>query len=64
MEVLNNRDCFITTLARLRESSKDAVVSANFSDEYTLYMHVDRPVQKVFEEQLRKSYVVRECGGW
>lgn len=55
MEVLNNRDCFITTLARLRESSKDAVVSANFSDEYTLYMHVDRPVQKVFEEQLRKS---------
>ena len=46
-----NNKCFVSTLTRLRESSKDAVISAdaNYVDEYTMYMHVDRPVQERFE---------------
>ena len=46
----DNQECFVSTLSRLRESSKDAVVSADssFEDPYTMYMHVDRPVQDKF----------------
>lgn len=45
--VSNNQKCFVSMLSRLRESSKEAVVSsdADFNDPYTMYMHVDRPVQ-------------------
>lgn len=54
----NNQSCFISTLARLRESSKDAVVSADasFTDPYTLYMHVDSPVQDKFVSILEETY--------
>ena len=54
----NNQSCFISTLARLRESSKDAVVSADasFTDPYTLYMHVDRPVQDKCVSILEETY--------
>lgn len=54
----DNQSCFISTLARLRESSKDAVVSADvsFTDPYTMYMHVDRPVQDKFVSILKETY--------
>lgn len=55
MNQMNNR-CFVSTLARLRESSKDAVVSADFSDQYTMYMHVNRPVQDKFISLVEKTY--------
>lgn len=51
----SNHSCFIETLMKLRESSKDAVVSSDFIDDYTMYMHVDRPIQEKFEQILRKS---------
>lgn len=59
MDILNNinkQECFVNTLARLRESSKSAVVSADFADPYTMYMHVDRPVQEEFISILEKTY--------
>ena len=45
-------------LSRLRESSKEAVVSsdADFNDPYTMYMHVDRPVQDRFLSILNETY--------
>ena len=52
---MNNR-CFVSTLARLRESSKDAVVSADFSDSYTMYMHINRPVQEEFVSIIERTY--------
>ena len=55
MESIRNQDCLISTLMRLRESSKDAVVSADYVDELSVYMHVDRPVQEEFEKQLKKA---------
>lgn len=55
MEHNRNQECFVSTFSRLRESSKDAVVSADFSDEYTMYMHVDRPVQEAFVAELEKA---------
>ena len=53
-----NQKCFVSTLSRLRESSKDAVVSADSSsvDPYTLYMHVERPVQDKFVSILKETY--------
>ena len=47
--------CFMSTLARLKESSNDAVVSADFTDPYMIYMHVDRPVQKEFSTVLKEA---------
>ena len=70
MESIRNQDCLISTLMRLRESSKDAVVSADYVDELSVYMHVDRPVQEEFEKQLkngssfitcRVDFIVRKC---
>lgn len=55
MDNSNNQECFISTFSRLRESSKDAVVSAEFSDAYTMYMHVNRPVQDRFVSVLEKA---------
>ena len=55
MNYVNNK-CFVSTLTRLRESSKDAVVSADFSDAYTMYMHVNRPVQDEFVSIIEKTY--------
>lgn len=55
MDNSNNQECFISTFSRLRESSKDAVVSAEFSDAYTMYMHIDRPVQDAFVSVLKKA---------
>ena len=52
----NGLKCLVSTLAKLKESSKDAVVSADFSDAYTMYMHVDRPVQDEFISILKKTY--------
>jgi len=54
MESSGNQGCLISTLMKLRESSKDAVVSAEYVDDFALYMHVDRPVQEQFENQLLK----------
>ncbi len=51
-----NNKCFMSALTRLRESSKDAVVSADFSDAYTMYMHVNRPVQDEFVSIIEKTY--------
>lgn len=47
--------CFMSTLARLKESSNDAVVSADFTDPYMIYMHVDRPVQEEFTTVLKEA---------
>lgn len=55
MNQTNNR-CLVSTLVRLRESSKSAVVSADFSDQYTRYMHVNRPVQDKFISIIEKTY--------
>lgn len=55
MDANNNQKCLISTLMKLRESSKDAVVSADYIDDFALYMHVDRPVQEKFERQLKES---------
>lgn len=54
----DEQKCFVSTLSRLRESSKDAVVSADSSsvDPYTLYMHVERPVQDKFVSILKETY--------
>lgn len=38
MESIRNQDCLISTLMRLRESSKDAVVSADYVDELSVYI--------------------------
>lgn len=53
----NTQTCFVSTLARLRVSSKDAVVSAdaNTVDPYTRYMHVERPVQEEFVSIVNKA---------
>ena len=58
MMINNDYDCFVSTLARLKESSKDAVVSADSKsiDEYTMYMHVNRPVQDKFVSILQGTY--------
>lgn len=53
---LGSQECFVNTLVRLRESSKTAVVSAELSDPYTMYMHVDRPVQQKFISILKSTY--------
>lgn len=54
----DNQNCFANILARLRESSKEAVVSADSTetDNYTMYMHVDRAVQDRFVSILKKTY--------
>lgn len=61
MSIINTNDnqkCFVSTLARLRESSKDAVISADAHtlDPYTKYMHIERPVQEKFVSILEKTY--------
>ncbi len=58
----NKETCFISTLAYLRELSKEAVVSADFTDPYTIYMHVDRPVQNDFLSILKKTHENRSLG--
>lgn len=59
----DNQNCFVSTLSRLRESSKDAVVSADSSsiDAYTMYMHVDRPVQDKFVSILKETFESNEA---
>ena len=39
MESIRNQDCLISTLMRLRESSKDAVVSADYVDERAAFFN-------------------------
>ncbi len=55
----DNQNCFANILARLRESSKEAVVSADSTetDNYTMYMHVDRAVQDRFVSILKKLMI-------
>lgn len=48
--------CLVDVLSRLRESSMSAVVSADIADVYTMYMHVDRPVQAKFVEVIKSTY--------
>lgn len=55
-EKVKDQKCFVGTLARLKESSKEAVASAYVNDAYTMYMHVDRPVQDKFVSVLKKTY--------
>lgn len=59
----DNQKCFVSMLSRLRESSKDAVVSSdsNLMDSYTMYMHVDRPVQDEFVSILKKTFDSNEA---
>ena len=52
----DEQKCLVNTLSRLRESSMSAVVSADMADDYTMYMHVDRPVQKKFIDVLQSTY--------
>lgn len=52
----DEQKCLVNALSRLRESSMSAVVSADMADDYTMYMHVDRPVQARFVEVLQSTY--------
>jgi len=54
-----NQICFMSILSRLREFSKNAIVSADstIEDSYTMYIHVDRPVQDKFESILKKHTI-------
>ncbi len=52
----DEQKCLVNALSRLRESSMSAVVSADMADDYTMYMHVDRPVQTKFVEVLQSTY--------
>lgn len=54
----DNQLCFVSTLGRLRASSKDAVVSSDskLEDPYIMYMHVDRSVQDKFVSILKETY--------
>lgn len=52
----DEQKCLVNALSRLRESSMSAVVSADMADDYTMYMHVDRPVQTKFIEVLQSTY--------
>ena len=52
----DEQKCLVNVLSRLRESSMSAVVSADMTDDYTMYMHVDRPVQAEFVDVLQSTY--------
>lgn len=54
----DNQECFVSRLGILRESSKNAVVSAasKIDNAYTLYMNVDRPIQDKFISILKETY--------
>ena len=52
----DEQKCLVNALSRLRESSMSAVVSADMADDYTMYMHVNRPVQTKFVEVLQSTY--------
>ncbi len=64
----DEQKCIVNVLSKLRESSIAAVVSADMTDDYTMYMHVDRPVQAKFVEVLQSTYnsnhaeVILLCG--
>jgi len=53
---MSSQQCLVSTLSKLRESSKESVVSADYTDEYTMYMHVGRPVHDAFVSILQKTY--------
>ena len=52
----NNQACFVSTLAKLRVSSKEAVASADISSPESMYMHIDRPVQDKFVSILKETF--------
>lgn len=51
----DTNDCFVHVLSRLKESSSDAVESSDKTNDFTQYMHVDRPVQDEFDKIIRKA---------
>lgn len=61
-------DCLIDELAKLKESSKEAVEGLNTFTEFKKYMHVDRNAQKELEEIIlnaskqSNSQLVLVCG--
>jgi len=61
-------ECFISTLARLKESSLEAVESSKSLSKFKKYMHIPREVQKEFEKiifdavQSEKSELILLCG--
>jgi len=68
--VLDNEisECFIKVLSRLKESSLEAVESSKKLSPLTQYMHVERPVQKVFDSIIKsavesdKAELILLCG--
>lgn len=49
---MNNNECFISTLAKLKSSSLEAVESSKSLNDFKKYMHIEREVQKEFEKHL------------
>lgn len=47
-----NNECFISTLAKLKSSSLEAVESSKSLSDFKKYMHINRAVQKEFEQYL------------
>lgn len=48
----SNAMCFISTLAKLKSSSLEAVESSKSLSDFKKYMHIKREVQRQFEKQL------------
>lgn len=53
---MNSQHCLVNTLTKLKKSAKEAVACADTSNDYIMYMHVDRSVQEAFMSPLQKSY--------
>ena len=49
---MNNNECFISTLAKLKSSSLEAVESSKSLSDFKKYMHIEREVQRQFEKHL------------
>ena len=50
-----SKNCLIQELARLKQSSKEAVEGLNTFSDFKKYMHIERDVQKELEDIIKKS---------
>lgn len=50
-----SKNCLIQELARLKESSKEAVEGLNTFSDFKKYMHIERDVQRELEKLIKKS---------
>ena len=50
-----SKNCLIQELARLKESSKEAVEGLNTFSDFKKYMHIERDVQRELENIIKKS---------